>query len=307
MRPDGYNILTSKRVDFGALICIMSGGIDRRTDFFEIGGAEVLFETYRWMTSSVTTATGYPCDRWSWPTTWVRESLAADMSDRHSCGMAEITPIRGSAYPNDRHQDAAPPWGWRRTLARRFHAALFDDGLMAEWRKAMRIDPAKPRRIGMLVYDRLPPPPWATHYFDGKPVGWRMSYGDPAEGRGFEGEIDRLFALATPTRRLIPQLNRFHADARFLTDVNLTPTHAGCIVSTGYGVDGSRWNGPECAQKKGEPFANFIYRAYSKIDAMLTPACKPVRTCRPVARAGIEQIIKRHDGDFGTFCARGVY
>lgn len=288
-RREGHNLLTRRTIDFGALVKAMARGIGRDESFYPLG-VEGLWELYRWMTSSVTGAKwGGPAAPWRWPTRWGDGSLCADLGGRPSCtSVTGITPIYGSAYADDRHQDANPPWGWRSEIARRLHHALFDTdefGKMGTWRREMGIDPAGKLRVPMLTYDHVPPPPRSTLRSSDGTLYWRSSYGDPKEGNGLGGEVDRLFALATPTRRLIPQLNPHHVDARFLTAVKLKPSHAGWIVMTEYGFDGSRWDGPSMSQKKGEPFANFVYRVHDKIEALLTPPCGPRRRCADQRKA----------------------
>lgn len=285
-------LLTRRRVDFNALLNILARGIDRDEDFGRIGGAEVAFELYRWMTNSVT---GKHYGRWSWPTRWTRESLSMNMSSRVNCGAAsgvEVTPFRCSY---DTHQDAGPPWGWRRELASRFAHALLDDGKMAEWREAMGISFAKPKSVSILTYDRVPPPPRASRIgFDGEPR-WLEWQDGPAEGRRFPGEIDRLFALATPTRRLRDQLNTFHPGARYLLAVKLWPTSEGWEAGIEYGFQGSSWSRDSrikgwskrdrardkthCAQRTREPFSNFIYRAHDQFESLLTPPCRVEQSC----------------------------
>lgn len=285
------NLLTRRRIDFGALLKLLAYGVRPNDSFYQIGGAEAAFELYRWMTNSVT---GSNFERWSWPTRWTRESLAKNMSSRVNCGSdGNITPFRCSY---DRHQDARPSWGWRHELASRFAHALLDEGKMAEWRAAMKIDLAKPRMVSMLTYDHIPPPPRSTlRGCKGDPLGWRPSWGDPLEGNGFAGEIDRLFALATPTRRLREQMNTSHTEARYLQAVTLWPTHDGWVASIEYGYKGSSWSQDyrikgwtkserardktHCAQRKGEPFSNFIYRAHDQFDALLTPICRTIVPC----------------------------
>lgn len=278
-------LLTKRKVDFGALARLLGSnaahGVRRDEGFYPLG-VEPLFELYRWVMTSVT---GKNWDRWTIPGRWGRYTLCDTFSGRSSVNGTAAEPFRGSY---DRNVNSLPPWGWRQEMARRFGAILFSEhGLAVDWRKAMGIDLAKPKTIAMSVYDNVPPPPRATLYgFHGEPLGWSMSYGrHDGNRRGFGGEIDRLFALATPARRLIPQLNSFHADARYLLAVKLAPTATGWVVSTEYGVDGSSWGGPGVIQRAGEPFANFIYRAHDKIDAMLTPGCGTGKTPRCIDAA----------------------
>lgn len=295
-----HKLLVRRKIDFGALLKILAYGVRDYETYTPIGGAEVAFELYRWMTSSVT---GENFERWSWETRWVRANLASDMSSRVGCGSSvrgwgdnTITPFH-SSY--DRHQDARPPKGWRIELASRFAHALLDEGKMAEWRAVMRIDTTKPRIVPLLAYDCVPPPPRsALRGFNGEPIEplrWRPSYGDPTDGNGFAGEVDRLFALATPTRRLREQLNTNHPDAQYIQAVLLQPTHDGWIANIEYGFDGSTWDQDyrikgwaeedrardqtHCKQKKDEPFSQFVYRAHDQFETLLTPACHGVPSC----------------------------
>lgn len=299
-----YKLVTKRKVDFGALTRILAHGIRDDESFWEVGGAEALFELYRWMILSVTSAPyGAPLPRWSTPGRWGSFTLCASLSGSSATSVSRSDPLRGSAYPHPRNVKECGSRHWRQEMGRRFFHALFDDGMMVDWRREMRIDPRVPRPVPMLVYAPCPPPPpRATHYFLGREFGgWTQGYGDPTQGRHFPGEIDRLFALATPTRRLIPQLNSEHDDAHFLTAVLLSPTHAGWVASTEYGIDGSRWDGPSVTQKKGEPFSHFIYRAHDRIDALLTPICS--KSKRPCAITR-ESASKQWSRDFGTECER---
>jgi hypothetical protein len=258
-----HRLLRRRRVDFSDLVRLFAGSVGgiRRDECFMPLGVDGIFELYRWMAASVT---GDAWDRWSWPTRWGRGSLVADLGGRPGCTSThDVTPLRGSFVW---YQDSRPPCGWRTELATRIGHALLDGGKMAEWREAMGIDLGKPRFVSMLVYD-CPPPAQGARW---------SSLVD------FGREVDSLFALATPTRRLRKQLNKYHPDARYLTAVLLAPASNGWIACTEYGVDGARWNGPEIAQGKDEPFVDFIRRAHKEIDSMLTPACQRKRAaCEP--------------------------
>jgi hypothetical protein len=293
------NLLTRKRVDFGALAEVLARGVGYYSFRPALDDQEV-FEVYRWIMTSVT---GKGFDRWSWSTRRVRESLAANFGGRPNCGSSG-----GMGEPiletiDQRHQDYRAG-GWREEMARRLACVLFDKGPAIEWRKAMGISLTKPRPISMLVYDHVPPPPRSTAYdFDGKPYGW-TSHTPRGKRSGFDGEVDRLFALASTTRRLRVAFRgdeeREDADegpepSYYLTAVMLEPYPEGWVASIEYGFDGSRWNDDyrwlyskgkqreprgerdplRCFQRKDEPFANFVYRAHDKFDALLTPACVP--------------------------------
>lgn len=285
-------LLSSRKIDFWALHKILAYGVRSWTTFGEIGGAEVAFELYRWMTTNVT---GDNWNRWSWPTRWVRESLAMNMSSRVNCGGQrpdEITPFRCSY---DRHQDARPATGWRHELASRFAYALLDEGKMAEWRATMKIDLAKPRRVPIVTYDRVPPPErMALRTSSGEHLGWKPNYGGPGTNECFPGEIDKLFGLATPKpRQLREQLNPYHDDARNLQAVLLWPTKDGWVANVEYGVDGSSWDSDcrldfldeaehakdmtWCRQRRDEPFSQFVYRAHDQFEALLEPVAEVKR------------------------------
>lgn len=277
-------LLTKRKIDFDALLKILAYGVGYHEGFWQIGGVEVVFELYRWMTSSVT---GKHFERWSWETRWTRQSLAKNMSSRVGCGSdGNITPFR-SSY--DRHQDARQPQGWRLEIASRFAHALLDDGKMADWRSAMKIDMANPRIVPMLTYDMVPPPPRSElRMSNGELLGWRSP-------SCFASEVDRLFGLATPSRRLREQLNPHHPDARYVKAVLLWPTQSGWVANIEYGFEGSAWNNDcrlsstdrydhtkdmtWCRQGKGEPFSQFVYRAHDQFDALLTPICCGLTSC----------------------------
>jgi len=276
-------LLANRKIDFWALHKILGYGVRDNSSFYEIGGAEVAFELYRWMTTSVT---GDNFERWSWETRWTRQSLAKNMSSRVGCGSRgpdEITPFRCSY---DRHQDARPANGWRHELASRFAHALLDEGKMAEWRVHMGIDADKPSRVPIKTHDHVPPPEYmALHYGNGE-IGWRPNYCGPGTNDYLPGEIDKLFGLATPKpRRLREQLNPCHEDARDLCAVLLWPTKDGWVANIEYGVDGSSWNEDYrihwskrgdgvtcCRQREDEPFSSFVYRAREQFEVLLEPA-----------------------------------
>jgi hypothetical protein len=158
---------------------------------------------------------------------------------------------------------------WREQLFDRLAHALLDKGPMADWRTVMRIDLARPRHV---------------------PMNWRSDW---AVAR----DLDALFALNDPSRRLVESLNSVHADAIFLTDVQLFITRDhGWSAGIEYGVDGSRWNedhratspmayeradGQEDAvhtyQREDEFFGDFIVRTRETFEKLLTPPCRTLR------------------------------
>lgn len=297
MNPTGDSkLLTRKRVDFGLLAEVLARGVGYHSFRPALDDQEV-FEVYRWVMASVT---GRGFDRWSWPTQWGRQALASDFGGSPGCiSYGGVAPILETI--DRRHQDHRRG-GWRETMADRFARILFDRGQATEWRKAMGIDFAKPRSIAMLVYDHVPPPPRSSYRgWDGQPR-WEV-YVPRGQRSGFGSEVDRLFALASTTRRLKVNFRGQDDEAEddtgrpvrpvyYLTEVMLSPTPAGWTASVEYGFDGSRWSEDyrwlhdrkrreprgerdplRCFQRKDEPFANFVYRAHDKFDRLLTPVC----------------------------------
>jgi len=158
---------------------------------------------------------------------------------------------------------------WRTQLFDRLACALLDDGPMADWRTLMRIDLAQPRHVPMIWRD-----------------DWSVAR-----------ELDALFALADPTRRLVESLNSVHADAVFLTGIQLFVTRSsGWSASVEYGVGGSRWNedyrptsppsynraeneedAVHTYQREDEFFGDFVARSRQTFEKLLTPPCRTQR------------------------------
>jgi hypothetical protein len=260
MRRAGPGVLrVSTLIKFPLVQAALSASLMRscpvlELNLFEPVGVQVVFELYRWMTSSAT-ENG---QRWSEvdPLAWRRyPEILSSIGGRRGRGHTDVAPL-------DRR--------WRRDLPQRVLNALEHGGVVERWRKEQRIDPNGARRLPLLTYDS----PLGVR-------GWGLSDKEVGEA------IDALFALRSPERRLREQLNPVHPEARRVVDVELYP-HAGrWIAALSYGYDGSVWREASrrgrgrdpirAVQRGGEPFWDFIQRARRHLERALTPGCIPQR------------------------------
>jgi len=210
-----------------------------------------------------------------WPTRWGHGSLIANLGGLHSCTSVTL--------PNPIGRE------WRRQLFERFAHALLDVGPMADWRGRLRINFQHPRSVAMLYEE---------------PIGYDLAR-----------TLDRLFALATPTRRLTVALNKHHPDARYLTDVLLSVNERGWAASIKYGYEGARWSTDSrtdpadddsedachTQQQADETFCAFVTRTHAKFEALLTPVCAHHRwSCQPTRNEFYTSPFRPHS--FGARC-----
>lgn len=202
---------------------------------------EVCFELYRWMMSSA----GERGRKW-----------AKVDNYSHMRYRAVVDSIGSSKHSRDLDGFKPEPFGvtWARDIRERLLHALRDGGGVAQWRREQDI-PSAGSKIITGPFRR---------YMDGR-------------------DLDRLFALAAPERRTLKSYNSVHPDARgvdaiwlCLTDVAKRAPMWSAVMRYRGLASGGVWIGPSVDQRKGEPFPDFICRATKELDALLTPACRPL-------------------------------
>jgi len=153
---------------------------------------------------------------------------------------------------------------WRRDLHRRLSLALAHDGLIGEWRLAVGWEKA-----GVLS---------------------KVWIQGPFSSRWIDFDLDEIFGFVG--RQTLVQFNEFHADAIWVTSVELYPTGSLWHAKMNYGVDGSTWiakppghdpeqdNPLEPTQNPGESLQDFIKRVRWTFENWLMPAHE--RSCTPM-------------------------
>lgn len=219
-------------------------------------GIQLAFELYRWMLASADErGDKWAADRWA--------------HRRYPDILAYI----GGEGVGGVNVTSTAPFGphWREDLPRRLLNAMRHGGVVAQWRREQGIDPDGSRRIPVLVYNNPL----------GEP-GTRRTYHGGVGEVGVAKAIDALFELWSPERRLIPQLNPSHPDARRVTRVGFGVREGRWYAAMEYGYDGSSWSAGRHGarvnplgidQRPGEPFYDFILRARRHLERVLTPRC----------------------------------
>lgn len=228
---DAVNAASKRKVCFSALTAALA---HRDRCFYPLGHG-VALELYRWMVGTVESNA-----RWSRPTRWGQASLLADMGDRPSCtNISRCSPLRID---------------WREDLSRRLAHALFDPGMMGEWRKKMGIGHGLQRVIHMS--------------FEGSDYDLSRS-------------LDGLLGLVG--RELKRSLNTSHPEAKTLECVELLPADDRWTARIGYGYEGSVWyedyvgnsDITRASQNKGETIGAFLSRTKSQFEGLLINVGRP--------------------------------